>query len=350
MTLNTGGMVDLEERIIENMGSRSANVLASRLLTCWLTFPMLDRNRKSTQGKSEDRDLMYSDYKRGSDFGEKGRLVQPEWTVQRYFSRPEQEEAIKEKDIQKDETNTLKDKKIKLAIARERAVFAEPEDWHEGELLADFLHTAIPVVESGEQMYRKLIRFAVDKDGRPIDGGWKKIPFLRMGENSYSGYFTYNINIVKAITETLSAPAKLEEMIEPSFWVGKKALFDRLSSISPWLNSNWEGLQKGMSQDKIDAYKTNTQEKFRMIYAAGLLWFGSLDVKKGTGGIIATSTFSHNDVLKIYKAIEAVGYLSDERYKNQLKIELREMGFGAHWWRNTPGINWAVKNRYRTNK
>lgn len=339
----------LKDRMVAYLGSEKAVDLADKLFACWLTHAMLDKGR-SGQGKGEDRDLMYFDTKRKIDFSDKLRPVLPPWSVGRFWGKQKQEEVISLEKARKDPI--LARRREMLEINRKRPVFDVPEGWYEGELIGDFLHTNIKYRDPNTQdiVFRKLITYAIDTKGRPVKNGWKAIPFFVTGEKAYSTFFDTFLGIANKISDTITTPAKIEELKDQNWWAARRNTFENnLPLVCPWLNSNWRSASEARSDDEIKRYKEDRIMDFKMVDVAGLLSLGSLYVKEGLngilGGIFIESTFGHEDVNQIMKAIEASGYLNQE-YLAYLGYELKEMGYGDRWWRKFPGLNWATDKRY----
>ena len=391
--LNDAGVRnEIQRRIIQKIGSSTAEGLADRVFTVSLTFAMFDRDRASAQGNDEDRDLMWSERKRVHDFGAKDKEVSNEWTIGRTFvSTPDQGDKVKEKDAKADKR--MAKRKTTLEINAERHVLMESEGYYEGELLADFLHTTISVpddLKPGELIDRKLSSYVIARDGSVIEGGFKNIPFLRIGERSYAGFFGYNIGQAERQVNALGSMGweKPEQLGLESFWKDRWTLFDKMKQISPKLNSleyEYRGFHlrqallnagtfnqgeiakisgyssaedlsvianraqraravsiarsmsvngknlASLSKDSAKEFWGNHFEKMRMVDALGQVWSGSLDAIDRSSRIISTSPLPPQIVIVAVKAIEASGYLSGE-YLEQFKYEAwQEMGFGQKW-------------------
>ncbi len=345
-TLNSSsGPAIIRERIAQNLESHTAATLADRLFTCWLTFPSFDRDLENKQGDHEAEDLMYFDAKRGIEFATRVKSKGPGWTVKRFFARPNQEEIITEEKAQTNPELAHRKDELKFSRQQERRVILD-DGLHRGEFIGDFLQTTtIETFFKDEPVKRKLSSFAIDRKGNPIPGGWKKIPFFMLGENSHSGFFTGTIKTVKTIEDSLLTEAKPEELVDRAWWINRKSLLNALRGTSPWFNSEWEALNDGTSLETYNKYRDERLDKICATDAAGLFWFGSLDAQRGVEGARGKSKYTTPFMKKVKNAFDASRYVVFDMYYNQLVDDISEMGYGAEFWRKLPFLKSAARIR-----
>ena len=376
-------------RQADTVRSGKAEDLAFRALTVSLTMPLLDRDRKSVQGSSQDRDLMWGERARIFNFGEKEREPGVDWTVGRYFVKPGQEDEIQEK-IERGELEDsakIRRRESKLKINKERGVLEEtPGSW-EGEVVSDFFHSFVFVQDqlTGKDIRRTLVSYVVNADRSIRIGGFRQIPFLKLGQNPYQGYFGYTLGKAKQIDGEMSGTTwqKPEELMADDFWNKRRDLFARLEHVSPCLvdrefrfrgklvrdllveqgyDPALVGRILGFSQeiDLVEVvpdrnerlvlinlmrrndiagtarklsneYLMKVTDKMRMVHAMGVIWPGSLDALEGTSTLFTASVITPDMLRKIILAIQASNYLTGE-YLEQFKYEAwQEMDFGEKW-------------------
>ncbi len=382
---STEQTLDLRSRIVKNVGKNSEET-AYKLFSVWLSLSLWDRERSGVQGRSEDRDIMWSDEKRGFDFGKKEREPGVDWTIRRYFAKPDQEFLIDKEDA--DKSKKFAYRREMLAINFERAVFVKPEDYSQGEFVGDFLNTVVFIpdeLKPGKFIARKIVSYVNTADGsKPLPNAWKEIPFLEsLGERSYSGYFGYNIGIASALIELTGSTTwkEVAELKDPSFWENRRQLFDRLDIICPWLNAaedEYRGyivrdllkangisdsdvakitgyagtsdldvirnagnrkvaesiINKNINKvleakNRADDYKEYGLDKMRFVDALGVVWPGTWTALQEVGGIFAQSKIQVKDYLDILKALKVSRYLSDEAFDRFRYEAYNEMGFGS---------------------
>lgn len=382
----------LAQRVNGVLQSRLSSDLAQRLLSVWLTFPLMDRERASVQGRSEDRELMWSDRKRVYDYGEKAREPGCDWTIGRFFALPDQEFGIGEEDASAN--SELRRRRNMLLINSQRSVFLEDAGDPEGELVSDFLHQLIYVpdeLKPGSSIRRKIISWVVARDGTIIDGGWRRIPFLLMGRASYGGYIGYSLSVAQRVIKETSSPSweKPEQMESPHYWKEKSGLLDRLDVVSPWFSAasyEFRGvaireylLANGVNSPDVEriggysddsdlevirdpglrvgarnlihrltgnenllknllgsvkstheSYTDDQLQKIKMLHALGQLWPLSQDATaEYSQGFFRKTPVDFDQVKRIVKAIKVSGYLRGEYYEQFKREVWREMGFGV---------------------
>lgn len=239
---NTTTGSELRKRMANSLKSSKGEDLAFRILTNTLTFEMLDRDRSNVQGSSEPRDIMWVERKRLFEM-EKEREPGLDWTVHRYFvTRPDPENVIKVEEAQN--SHKLKYRREMLKINAERGVLVEKDNHFEGEVFSDFFHNVMifapDELKIGESIRRTLATYVLNADGSVKKGGFKDMPFLEMGPESYStaGYWGYSIAKAKQIANEMSSTTYKkaeEELIADDWWNKKRDLFGRLEHISPRL-------------------------------------------------------------------------------------------------------------------
>jgi hypothetical protein len=398
---NASTKAELRRRMADLLGRKSED-LSFRILTSCLTIEMFDRNRTSTQGSSDPRDLMWIDRKRVYELGKKEREPGLDWTVGRYFvSRPDPGATIDRKEVEHSEK--LQKRRDMLEINAERGILIEKSDYFEGEIVSDFFHNTLvfvpDVLKPGKQIRRNLATYVINGDGSVRVGGFKNMPFLQMGPESYSiaGYWGYTFGKANSLVQEISSTTYKkadEELVVDDWWNKRRDLFARLEHISPRLiaaefKARGEDIRArlvaegGFNSDelkKISGYSDPSDldvisdpgrrqaaravieasgsqiakaakeraerlqnlviDKFRLVHALGVVWPGSIDAGRSTSTIFGSSTISEDLLNKIIRAITASRYLEGE-YLNQFKIECSEMGFGSVMAGRTP--------RYRLN-
>ena len=383
---------DLGSRIARYLKSKKAADLAFRNLTVKLTFEMLDRERKSTQGAGQPRDLMWIERKRVYEFGEKEREPGLDWTIGRYFvSDPHPEKKIKEK-LAKLSKKMGKRREI-LAINAQRGILVEKRNHFEGEVVSDFFHNTMFFVPDrlspGRSVRRNLASYIINADGSVREGGFRAMPFFQIGPESdtASGYWGYTLAKGQQLANEISSQTykKLEEVVGVAgmeWWGKKRDLFARFEHISPrliTLEYNARGAEirtiltdagfkseevkkiagysepsdlVGIIQNEAErqratgviesqgrtissnarGYSEKAREliinKFRLVHALGVVWPGSIDAVKATSTILDSSIIPEGLLTDIIRTIEASRYLEGD-YLDQFKIECREMGFGS---------------------
>ncbi len=392
---------ELRERIATSLRDSKSEDLAFRILTCTLTFEMLDRGRTNVQGSSEPRDIMWLERKRLFEMM-KEREPGLDWTVHRYFvARPDPEEVINEDEARK--SKKLAYRREILAINAERGVLVEKNDHFEGEVFSDFFHNVMVFapdeLKMGKNIRRNLATYVLNADGSLKKGGFKDMPFLKTGPDAYStaGYWGYSIVKAKQIVNEMSSityKKAEEELTTDDWWNKKRDLFGRLEHISPRLiiieyKTRGQEIRKLLNEDgrfeasevnKILGYSTatdldvisdeglrneairivtdtknnianNAKEKseklrdqvideFRLVHALGVVWPGSIDATEQTSTALSSSAISPELLTKIIRAIKASRYLEGD-YLEHFKLECAEMGFGKKFIKRKP--------RYRNN-
>lgn len=241
-SLNDKGMQLELHRRIKNYLNRTPNssgqgeVLANRLFTITLSFALFDRDRAGTQGTSADRDTMWGARARRYNFGVKEREPGGDYMIGRDFSDPDQHFAIKVSDAKSNEK--LAYRREMLEVNAQRAVWSEDEGYMLGEYIGDFFGQFVFVQDElvrGGNVRRRLLTYAVNRDGTAREGGWKKMPLLQMGKAAYEGYFGYTWSKARQIAQEMSGPVwkKPEELQSPSFWSDRRQLFDRIEHLFP---------------------------------------------------------------------------------------------------------------------
>lgn len=381
---------ELRKRMTISLRSSKAEDLAFRVLTNTLTFEMLDRGRSSVQGSSEPRDIMWIERKRLFEMKQE-REPGLDWTVHRYFvTRPDPGDVIKENDEKKLTSKKLIKRREMLEINAERGIYVEGFDYFEGEIVSDFFHNAMifapDELKTGENIRRNLATYVLNGDGSVKKGGFKEMPFLKMGPESYStaGYWGYTIAKAKQLATEISTTTYKkadEELVTDDWWNKKRDLFGRLEHVSPRLitiefQTRGEEIRKLLKKDKrfneqeinkilgfseasdlnvildpslrnealgiitdplnniAKRAKEKADEKrrviinrFRLVHALGVVWSGSLDAIETTSTALSGSAIQPNLLNKITMAIVASRYL-EGIYLKQFKHETEEMGFG----------------------
>ncbi len=393
-------LAGIRARLRKNLSDKKSEQLAERVLSVWLTIPLMDRNRSGSQGNNEDRDLMWSERKRVYELGDKEREPGMDWTVGRYFvSSPDQGSAIKLDDDAK-KSKKLKHRKETLSINAERGILIEKDQYFEGEVVSDFLHNNFFAVRDellpGKGIRRNMASYIINADGTIRENGFKNIPYLRMGQASYTGYFGYTLGKAKQINADLTGLSWKDpkEMAIDDFWNKKRDLIERMEHVSPRfiirefqargtiirnilakdsgfnpgdiakiagysdnrdlvvitdddlrekarriILKNAEIIAKS-AKERADIFWRTQSAKIRMVHAMGQVWTGSLDGIQETSNIITQSTIPPDVMRSIINAIEVSRYLEGE-YLDQFKYEIwQEMGFGTKWGSGT-------KKRYR---
>lgn len=379
---------ELRNRMANSLKSSKGEDLAFRILTNTLTFEMLDRGRTNVQGSSDPRDIMWVERKRLFEMM-KEREPGLDWTVHRYFvTRPDPEEVIKADDAMK--SKKLEDRREKLAINAERGILVEKFDYFEGEIVSDFFHNVMIFapddLKVGKSIRRNLATYVLNADNTVKKGGFKNMPFLEMGPDSYStaGYWGYTIAKAKQLASEISSITYKkadEELVDDGWWNKKRDLFARLEHISPRLItieyktrgklireilladrrfdrneinkiagysdpedlnvisddvlrrealrivSNPKNEIAKTAKDQSEKIRDSVIDKFRMVHALGVVWPGSIDAVDLTESFFGGGRISPDTLTKIIKAITASRYLEGE-YLEQFKLECAEMGFG----------------------
>jgi DNA-binding transcriptional ArsR family regulator len=261
---NATTQAELRKRMSTSLKSNKAEDLAFRVLTNTLTFEMLDRGRTNVQGSSEPRDIIWAERKRLFEM-EKEREPGLDWTVHRYFvTRPDPGDVIEENGKSELTSKKLVKRREILNINAERGVLVEKHNHFEGEIVSDFFHNAMifapDELDVGKSIRRNLATYVLNGDGSVKKGGFKNMPFLKMGPESYStaGYWGYTIAKAKQLaTEISSTTYKKadEELVTDDWWNKKRDLFGRLEHISPRLitiefKARGEEIRKLLEGDK----------------------------------------------------------------------------------------------------
>lgn len=379
---------ELRNRMANSLKSSKGEDLAFRVLTNTLTFEMLDRGRSNVQGSSDPRDIMWVERKRLFEMM-KEREPGLDWTVHRYFvTRPDPEEVIRAADAKN--SKKLEDRREKLAINAERGILVEKPDYFEGEIVSDFFHNVMIFapddLKVGKSIRRNLATYVLNADNTVKKGGFKNMPFLEMGPESYStaGYWGYTIAKGKQLASEISSITYKkadEELVDDGWWNKKRDLFARLEHISPRLitieyKTRGKLIREILSADrrfdkneikKIAGYseaedldvisderlraealrivsnpkneiakkakeqsekiRDSVIDKFRMVHALGVVWPGSIDATELTETFFGGGRISPDTLTKITAAIVASRYLEGE-FLEQFKLECLEMGFG----------------------
>lgn len=339
-TLNSDEAAKRLQAHIASRVGRKAEELARDIFTSTLSMELWDKDRTQIAGKGDPRDLFHFDEKRRQDFYEKLGPAGPWFTVGTYFTKahqgePEGTDHKGDDDYERNPRTDLQRKKLEiLRQNRESAVFIYSlKDRARGQLIGDFWESVTAKMEDGKK--HQLLQIA-----RTRPDAWKGIPFLRLAEGTYSGYFSYPLvfanNIVGDLKKAGWNPEK-DGLATPAFWEGKYRLLNRIEPFCPWFNTKDRG-----NPDDVE-YTEHHLQKIRMKFAWGILWDGSYLAQAESRGTIGKfldiigrqGTFDIEDVRRMFNAMESSQFLSLE-YLAHLKYEVEKHKLYPLWKARPP--------------
>lgn len=256
-------MTNLRSKIAEKVGIQ-AEQAAFDIHTITLSFDRWDKLREKGAGSNDPRELMHFEEKRRDDWLKKNRPSGPEDTIGAYFAKEYQGE-LGSKDNpdysgesgKPEEENKTKKRKI-LRDNAKRSVFKYSlKDLPKGQLIGDLWESVSVSENEDDEESRRISLLEIAKDS-----SFKNVPFERLGEGFYQGYFGYGLGYVaQAIQKEVTNQAfKLEEVAHLSFWIQKGALFGRLPGNSPFFTE----LSSEEKEKRLNIFKRN--------YAMGIFW------------------------------------------------------------------------------
>jgi len=314
---------ELRRRMVEKIGNKRAEQLAYDIFLVTLSFDLWDKERKRAIGwKAQPRDLFHFEERRRREFYLKHGPPGPYDTVGCYFAKEHQGEE-KRGDPDYDRPARTAEDKTRLDLLRknrERALFVyslkEPAT---GQIIGDFWESAWLKDERGRK--KRLIEFVKER-------GWRGIPFLQMAEGQYSGYFTYSLVIASSIVENINKRGwdpKKDGLISVEFWDRAFRLFNRIDAFCPWIN------RKDAEKDQDWEFLEKCLNKFRYIFARGILWDGSYLAQPVVGKIWPRGRFSWEEAREIMRAIKSTGFLiPGSNEEKLLEQAYKEFNFQFH--------------------
>ncbi len=314
---------ELRRRMVEKIGNKKAEQLAYDIFWVTLSFDLWDKERKKVIGwKSQPRDLIHFDERRRYEFYEKHGSPGPYDTVGCYFAKKHLGEE-KKGDPDYERLARITEDKIRLAVLsknRKRALFIyslkEPAL---GQIIGDFWQSAWLRDEEGKK--KELIDFVKRE-------GWKAVPFLKMAEGQYSGYFTYSLVIASSIVENINKrgwhPEK-DGLTSVEFWDKAFRLFNRIDAFCPCINRG----DTERSEENREILERSLN-KFRYIFARGVLWDGSY-LAQPKGKLLSKGRFSWEEAREIMRAIKSTGFLiPGSNEEKLLEQACKEFNFQFH--------------------